>query len=54
VLEAATKALSAQDRYFDDPRFLRMWMQYVSGPRGGGDQGAGRVAEGSRGPRLRV
>jgi len=30
ALEAATKALSGCERYYEDPRFLRLWIQYVS------------------------
>jgi hypothetical protein len=30
VLEAATRALAAAERYYGDPRFLRLWLQYVS------------------------
>ena len=30
ALEAATKAMSGVERYYDDPRFLRLWIQYVS------------------------
>lgn len=34
ALEAATKALAGAERYYDDPRFLRLWIQYVSGKGG--------------------
>lgn len=34
ALEAATKALSGAERYYNDPRFLRLWIQYVSAHRG--------------------
>jgi Mad3/BUB1 homology region 1 len=30
VLEAATRALTASNRYNDDVRLLRIWVQYVS------------------------
>lgn len=30
ALEAATKALAGCERYYGDPRFLRLWVQYVS------------------------
>lgn len=32
TLEAATTALAGCQRYYDDPRFLRLWVQYVSAP----------------------
>jgi hypothetical protein len=32
ALEAATKALSGLQRYRDDVRLLRIWVQYVSNP----------------------
>lgn len=38
VLEAATRALSATTTYQDDPRYLRIWLQYVRGL----GRGAGR------------
>ena len=36
VLEAATRALSSTSAYQDDPRYLRIWLQYVSWKEGCG------------------
>ena len=45
ALEAATQALSGCERYYGDPRFLRMWIQYVRSPGGGAGLGARALRE---------